>query len=278
MAKKRKIKPFRILLLISILILGIEFISNLMERLFYHEPEPIVIKTPEPNVDPVYKHDYDFSKFYKDGYLRYDDEQYTSDVGIDVSHYQKDIDWTKVKESGVSFVIIQAGYRGYESGILHENERYRSYIQGALDAGLEVGVYFFSQAIDREEAMEEARFVLKLVKDYEIHCGIAFDMEYVGDYDRIHHLTKEEITQITHSFSETIREAGYTPIIYGSASWLENQLYMEYFQDDCEFWVASFQEEKEPYEYIYSIWQYTEKGIVPGIDHPVDLNIRIKKK
>ena len=278
MAKRRKIKPFRVLLLLTILLIGIQIIWNVIDGLFYPEPEPIVIETHEPDIDPVRKHDYDFSNYYKDTFLHYEDENYTSDIGIDVSHYQNDIDWVTVKNAGVSFAIIQAGHRGYETGLLHENERYRSYIQEAKAAGLEVGVYFFSQANTREEAIEEARFVLKLVKDYPIDCGIAFDMEYVNEYDRIHHLTTEEITQITYAFAETIKGAGYTPIIYGSASWLEHQLYMEYLQDDCEFWVASFQEEYEPYEYVYSIWQYSEKGEVPGINHPVDLNIRMKRK
>ena len=278
MTKKRRIKPERIIILILIVVLSfsvIGWIINLLTKKHYPE---ITVVTPEPYVDPVYKHEYDFSKFYFDHYLYYEDDTYTSDVGIDVSYHQADINWQQVKDAGIDFVMIRAGYRGYESGIIHEDERVYSYLKGASEVGLEIGLYFFSQARTVEEAIKEAEYVLHLAKNYTIGAGIAYDMEYVTNHDRIKDLTIEEITANTMAFTNVIREAGYTPIVYDSADWLMNNLYMENLQDNTEFWVASFTTEKEPYPYIYSMWQYSDVGSVPGIYLPVDLNIRIKKK
>ena len=251
---------------------------GVIDSLFYRPtPEPVVSEEPV-YVDPVYTHDYSFDTYEViDQYLRYRSDTYTSQTGLDLSSHQGDINWQKVKDTGIDFVVIRVGYRGYETGLINEDQRFREYIQAAENYGFNVGVYFFSQAVNTEEAAEEAEYVLSMIKDYRISMPIAYDMEQASDHDRIKDLTKEERTQAALAFAKTIKEAGYTPIVYGSSSWLENEISMEDIQDTCGFWVASYTKKKLPMMHQYEIWQYSNKGRVPGISVDVDLNIYMKK-
>lgn len=277
--KQRRIRIDRIIFLALLLFLFTWLLGIFIKVIIKPQLEPeIVVVTPEPYVDPVRKHNYDFGKFENAPYLTYEDDTYTSDLGIDVSVHQDYIDWYAVKESGVSFAIIRAGYRGYESGLLNEDEDLRYNLEGSIQAGIETGVYFFSQAISQEEAREEARYTVELIRPYMHQGMIAFDMEYATDHDRIKDLTKEEITAITKAFVLEVKRLGYKPVVYGSASWLMDNLYMDNLQDDCIFWVASFHTEREPFPYEYSIWQYSNTGTINGIPTTVDLNIRLKRK
>jgi GH25 family lysozyme M1 (1,4-beta-N-acetylmuramidase) len=207
-------------------------------------------------------------KFYTD-----EDGEITSKIGVDVSKYQEEIDWEEVKESGIEFAIIRLGFRGYgESGKLVEDEYFKSNIEGALDAGLEVGVYFFSQAISKEEALEEAEFVLGKIKDYEITCPVVFDTEEIkNDEARTDNLTNEEFTSNCIAFCDIIEEAGYKPMIYANMKWMAYTLELEKLTK-YEKWYADYEAfPQNPYE--ISMWQYTETGSVAGIEGNVDLNI-----
>ena len=134
--------------------------------------------------------------------------------GIDVSAYQGNVDWKKVKESGIEFVIVRLGYRGYGTGKLVEDSNAHKNIQGALAAGLDVGVYFFSQAITVEEAAEEAQFVLERIGYYDITMPVVFDWEYVNDEARTANMDRRTLTDCYLEFSRIVEEAGYTPMAY----------------------------------------------------------------
>lgn len=226
---------------------------------------------------------YDFSKLHTDeqtGFKTYEDEEngVTSRIGIDVSEFQgEDIDWKQVRESGIEFVIIRLGYRAYgETGELVLDDMFDRNMQGALDAGLDVGVYFFSQAITPGEAVEEAEFVLEHVRGYEIDGPIVYDTEEIkGDTARTDNNTRQEFTNYCKVFCDTIEQAGYDPMIYANMKWMAFTLDMEQLAD-YDFWYADYHDVPQcPYE--YEIWQYSETGAVPGINANVDLNVWFQK-
>ena len=234
-------------------------------------------------LENVPRNTYDFSKLHTDeqtGFKTYEDEEngVTSRIGIDVSEFQgEDIDWKQVRESGIEFVIIRLGYRAYgETGELVLDDMFDRNMQGALDAGLDVGVYFFSQAITPGEAVEEAEFVLEHVRGYETDGPIVYDTEEIkGDTARTDNNTRQEFTNYCKVFCDTIEQAGYDPMIYANMKWMAFTLDMEQLAD-YDFWYADYHDVPQcPYE--YEIWQYSETGAVPGINATVDLNVWFQK-
>ena len=205
-------------------------------------------------------------KYYHEG------DAVTSAVGIDVSYYQGKIDWEKVKAAGVEFVIIRLGYRGYESGEIFLDKEFENYIQGASDAGLDVGVYFFSQAINVSEAIEEAEFVKENIKEYELTYPVVFDWEIIGEETaRTNEVSPETLTECAVAFCDNIKAAGYTPMVYSN----KRQAYLKFdlrMLAGYDFWLADFNDETDFY-YDYNIWQYSYTGIIDGIENQVDLNI-----
>ena len=192
--------------------------------------------------------------------------------GVDVSKYQGDIDWNQVKAAGYEFAIIRVGYRGYGSGALVEDSHFRQNIQGATAAGLQVGLYFYSQAINEEEAVEEASMVLRLCSGYRLDYPIYFDTEKVaGDTGRADSLSRAERTACAVAFCETIRNAGYTAGVYSYASWFYNQLNMSNF-GNYQIWIAQYRDVLD-FSGRYNMWQYASDGCVPGISKLCDLNI-----
>lgn len=211
----------------------------------------------------------------KDGFKYYTDADgnVTSKIGIDVSKYQGEVDWEKVKKSGIEFVIIRLGFRGYgEKGQLVEDEMFRANMEGALEAGLEVGVYFFSQALDEKETLEEAQFVLDAIEAYEITGPVVFDTEEIKDAEaRTDDLKKEQFTQNCITFCDAVCDAGYDTMIYANMKWMAFTLDITKLTA-YEKWYADYEAHPQcPYE--FSMWQYTEKGKVPGIEGNVDLNV-----
>ncbi|MCI2046359.1 MAG: glycoside hydrolase family 25 protein [Faecalibacterium sp.] len=191
--------------------------------------------------------------------------------GIDVSKYQGTIDWNAVKASGISFVIIRCGYRGYESGAIVEDARFRANIQGARAAGLRVGVYFFSQAINEQEAVEEASACLNLVSGYGLNYPIFFDSEYSTSArtGRADGLSKGDRTAAAVAFCETVRNSGYSAGVYASKNWYANQLNYATVSQYC-VWNARYGSAPG---LSCNMWQYTSQGTVSGISGRVDLNI-----
>lgn len=193
-------------------------------------------------------------------------------IGIDVSKYQTGINWTKVKNAGINFVMVRCGYRGYGSGVLVEDPMYASHISGAKAAGLRVGVYFFSQAVNEAEAVEEASMAVALAKKYGINMPIAIDSEYAaGGRGRADGLSKSARTTITKAFCNTVQSAGYTPMVYASKSWFADHLNASALSG-YRIWVAHYSD-KCGYKGNYHIWQNTDKGKVDGVPGYVDMNI-----
>ncbi|MBR3397884.1 MAG: glycoside hydrolase family 25 protein [Lachnospiraceae bacterium] len=224
------------------------------------------------------KNPYKVSAFHHDGdLLGYEDPEYEYQLGIDVSVFQGEIDWKKVKEQGISFAIIRAGYRGYgESGSLNEDELFRKNIAGAKEAGLLVGAYFFSQAVSREEAEEEAEYVLSMLDGIELDLPLVFDEEIIKNDDaRTDAVLLSQYTENALAFFEKIKAAGYEPMLYTNL--ISECLVYDLEQlEGIPVWFAGYDSfPLTPYEFEY--WQYTESGKLEGIEAPVDLNIRIRK-
>lgn len=193
-------------------------------------------------------------------------------TGIDVSYHQGDIDWEAVRADGVDFAMLRVGYRGYETGKLNVDERFHEYAEGALDAGLDIGVYFYSQAVNAEEAKEEAEFVLEQIKDYEIMYPVAFDWEFAGDESaRTNDVSSETLNECAAVFCNRIARGGYIPMIYS----VKRMALMKFDLSRLagfDFWLAEYREEPEfPYE--FSMWQYASDGRVNGIEGEVDMNM-----
>ncbi|MCL2052120.1 MAG: glycoside hydrolase family 25 protein [Lachnospiraceae bacterium] len=229
-----------------------------------------------PINDELKKHDYIPEQFVldDDGILAYQDEDgnIISQKGIDVSRYQLEIDWEKVAADGVDFAIIRVGFRGSSEGALMLDQYYEANIEGALANGIETGVYFFTQALNEEEAIEEAEFVLEHIAGYDLKYPVVIDIEAISTTNpRTQFMTKEEWTDVAIAFCERIKEAGYTPMIYGNLRSFFLMLEMERLEE-YEKWFAFF---RTPiyFPYEHRIWQYTERGRVDGIEGDVDLNV-----
>lgn len=197
---------------------------------------------------------------------------FSANLGIDVSRWNEDINWDKVKEAGIEYAIIRAGYRGSVTGTLVEDKYFRKNIEGAIKAGIPVGLYFFTQATTEVEAVEEASMVLALCKEYDITYPVFIDTEKAGENGRANELDKKKRTAICQAFCETIRNGGYKAGIYASKNWFENKLDMNILSDDTYIWLAQYGDEVT-YDGKYHMWQYTSSGRVLGIEGRVDLNL-----
>ena len=191
-------------------------------------------------------------------------------LGIDVSKWNGTIDWNAVKSSGISFVIIRCGYRGSSTGVLVQDPKFESYIKGASKAGLKVGLYFFSQAINEKEAVEEASMAIALAKDYKISYPIFIDTEWTSG-GRANSLDKSTRTAVCKAFCETIKSAGYTPGVYACKSWYQDSLNVSSL-NGYKIWLAQYASQPT-YSSRYDMWQYSDKGKVNGISTNVDMNI-----
>ncbi len=192
-------------------------------------------------------------------------------LGIDVSKWQKDIDWELVAAEGVDFAIIRCGYRGSSSGYLVEDPYFARNIKGATEAGIKVGVYFFTQAVTPVEAVEEASMVISLLGDYALDYPIFIDTEGAGGDGRADRLDVETRTAVCETFCKTIENAGYEAGVYASRSWYYTMLNTEKINDYI-IWLAEYRQ-TPLYDDHYEMWQYTSKGSVAGIEGNVDLNV-----
>ena len=244
-----------------------------------------IIKVGERKKD-VPENKIDFSKIVTDdkGFKYYDLSNPTKQSwkGIDVSKHQGDIDWAAVANMGVDFAIIRLGYRGYSEGAFVKDEYFDHNVQQALDQGIGVGVYFVTQAISVEEAKEEAQYVLDSISGYNITWPIALDVEETSSPDaRTSRLTVEKRSEQIAAFCKEIEDAGYSPIVYSNTKWFVTKIDMSVIKD-YDIWYSYYPSEKNynydcgylPYE--YTIWQYSCRGRVNGIDGDVDLNISFK--
>ena len=213
------------------------------------------------------------SKGYK---YYYEDSELLSYAGIDVSGYNGEIDWNKVKESGIDFVMFRIGGRGYGSeGVLYDEPRLLGNIRAAKKAGLDVGGYFFSQAITPQEAAEEAEYAVSLLKGEKLEYPLAFDWEIIdSDVARTDGISPQTLTDCARAFCDTVKEEGYIPCLYTGTS-LAYYKYDLAQLSDIDIWYAQYDDLPDMY-YNFTIWQYSCTGKVEGIEGEVDLNICFK--
>ncbi len=217
---------------------------------------------------------YDYTKLQMraDKMAYYEDGRSVSYLGADLSKYNGDVDFHALKESGIEFVMLRLGARGYGSGQIMLDEKFDEYMNKASEAGLEIGVYFFSQAITAEEAVEESNFIIQTLTGRNITYPVAFDMEYVqNDKARVEILSKEEKTAVARAFLENIKAAGYKPMIYGTKEWLIKEINLTKLTE-YDIWLSQ-QKDIPDYPYKFQMWEYTTEGEIAGVDGDVDLNI-----
>lgn len=227
------------------------------------EPENPTIP---PERNPYDRYDFQYNRH---NYLLL--QNVTSYAGVDVSAYQGDIDWQKVKASGIDFAIIRLGYRGYESGKLVEDKYARENLKNAKAAGLRVGAYFFSQALNTKEVDGEIAFMLDILGDTVLDMPIVLDWEIPASTARTANMDGQTLTQIQQHFCATMESKGYQPMIYFNWHQSEN-LYTLSELEDYPFWLALYQD-RMTYPWRVEMWQWTSSGKVPGINADVDINV-----
>lgn len=237
----------------------------------YQNPYQVEIN---PNVE---KHDYKDEAFVHNGdRLSYEgDSNYTYRLGVDVSEHQGYVDWQALKDSGFEFAFIRLGYRGYgqEGRICLDREFHRN-IQNAQAAGFDVGVYFFAQAVNEEEALEEANFVLQNLEGYTLQLPVVYDPESILDDEaRTDNVSGEQFTKNTEVFCSAVADAGYDPMIYANMLWEAFELDLEELSE-YPLWYADYEPAPQT-PYHFRFWQYTNQGQVPGITGNTDLNIEM---
>ena len=214
---------------------------------------------------------YDASKFYQqDGLIRYSGD-IPAHVGVDVSSHQQDIDWQAVAAAGVEFAMIRVGYRGYTEGEIQPDAYFEQNIRLAQEAGLDVGVYFFSQAINADEALEEAQFVLDALEGHSLQYPVIFDWEDIEAEARTDGMDSIILSGCAYAFCNAIEQAGYRAGIYFN----QRQGYQEFDLlklQDYIFWLAEYNP-TPTFSYDFQIWQYANDGRIDGISTDVDLNL-----
>lgn len=258
--KKKKHFGFWIWLILLILLLGV-VVCLFLEKVMHVELGNFIHFAPMSHLDS--------SQFTKtDGRVSYPGAV----AGIDVSEHQQQIDWEAVKDDGITFAIIRVGYRGSSVGGLFTDEYFLENLSGAHDAGLEVGVYFYSQANCEAEAVEEARYVLSLLGGAKLECPVFYDWEEGTPRSaRLNGVTMSDVSTFASAFCKTIEAGGYEAGVYF------NQKYgygmKLYDLQDYDFWLAEF-DDTVSFRFAAQYWQYTYQGTVDGIETDVDFDLR----
>ena len=211
------------------------------------------------------------------GLLTYDDGTLVSENGIDVSEHQGDIDWRKVADAGISFAFLRIGYRGYTEGGLYPDTRFETNYYTARANDIQVGVYFYSQAVTVSEALSEAEFVLELLDDRKLDLPVVFDWEFAdADEARTDSISGTLLTSITAAFCSRIEHNGYSAAVYFN----KDTGYVHYDLEELSaypFWIADYNAMPLFY-YAHEYWQYTDAGEIDGISEPVDMDLRFIRK
>lgn len=205
----------------------------------------------------------------------YEEGNLVSQTAVDVSDLQGKIDWERVSEDGIDFAMIRLGRRGYTEGNIYLDNYYYENVSGVQSEGMPFGVYFFSQAITEDEAIEEANFVIKHLSGSGISYPVVFDHEPVESADgRANNLSKNELTHITKAFCQKIEDAGYTPMIYGNAFDME-RLNLNDLKG-IDVWYAEYESSQPTGQFDFAMWQYSSTANVSGINTQADLSILFK--
>lgn len=208
----------------------------------------------------------DFSQIVKD--YKNDDTQ----IGIDVSKWQGDIDFSKLKASGVEFVIIRVGSSNGLNGENFVDSKFIQNVKNANAVGIPVGIYFYSYASTIDRAISDAKWIVEQIKDYKVDLPIAFDWENWGSFNKFD-VSFFGLTNIAKGFMDTIKDAGYDAMLYSSKTYLENI----WLPTSYPIWLAHYTKNTN-YTGDYSFWQMCSNGRVDGISGDVDINIRYIEK
>ena len=194
---------------------------------------------------------------------------------IDVSTYNGDIDWNAVKAAGVDYAIIRVGYRGYGTARLVQDRRFEQNMRGAINAGIRVGAYIVTQAVNTEEAVEEASFIVEKCRGYNVTLPLAIDVEWAGNsYEegRANSISASTRTDVINAFARTVMNSGYTAMAYANKDWFENKIYSGNLFSSCKIWLGQYRNTEYTYGGRVNMWQYTSKGRVDGINGDVDIS------
>ena len=232
------------------------------------EPEETAVPTIPPEENPYGRLDFQYNQ---NNYLLC--QRQDSFPGVDVSAFQGQIDWQKVADSGIEFAIVRLGYRGYgKAGKMVEDEYARQNLEGAREAGLAVGAYFFSQALSIDEVDEEIEFLLNILGDFQLDMPLILDWEQVGvEGARTANMDARTLTNMQVHFCQTMSAKGYQPMVYFNWYQSSKLLYLSELEA-YPFWLALYQD-RMTYPYRVEMWQYTDQGKVPGIQGNVDINV-----
>ena len=251
---------------------SLEFLQLVLpDYLVYSHKGEYVFEPLDPDLP---RHGYDWGALvYEHGRTAYRDESWPDVLtGVDVSYFQKEIDWSAVAADGIEFAIVRLGYRGYSEGALFEDENAAANLDGAAAAGLLTGAYFFSQAVSVEEAEAEAELALQILDGRKLDLPVAFDMEEIyNESARTDDLTRDEATAIAQAFCRRIEKGGYKAMIYGNTAWLAARIDRSALKD-VPVWLAQYNY-RPTYPYDFALWQYTSGGQVDGVEGEVDLNL-----
>jgi len=234
-----------------------------------HKKEPVVLGSGLVLEDTYWEEN-------DQGYPEYKAEGFQSQYGIDISEWVEEVDFRKVKESGIDFVILRVGYRGYETGKFVLDEGLANYLKQASAAKLKIGVYFVSQAVSEEEAVEEVQFIADHVKGYDLEMPVYIDLEAVPEAARTDGITRTEYTKIVQAFLNAAKENGYQGGIYANEAWYQERLDLSKL-DGYDLWLAKYTETPGQ-SLAVDMWQFTNEALVPGCDMWVDLNVRVSRK
>ena len=291
---KRRIRPEMTLVLIAMVCAAVLIAMLVLCIPFYHadeDPEKLIHgshaqmeareklepleivpeETQEPTIpperNPYNKRDFQYNR---NNYLYCTKQE--SYPGIDVSAFQGEINWPKVRDSGIRFAMIRLGYRGYgAAGTLVEDEYAQRNLREAYNAGLAIGAYFFSQATSIEEVDEEIEFLLGILGDWKLDMPIVLDWEYISDTARTAHVDGRTLTDCLLHFCQVMKDKGYQPMIYFNWHQSTNMLKLHELEE-YPFWLALYQD-RMTYPYRVEMWQWTCTGRVPGIAGDVDINL-----
>lgn len=222
------------------------------------------------------KNTYDFTNLSESAnLLKYTDGgRKISKVGVNISKHSGAVNFKSIKSAGIDYVMLRLGARGYSTGQISLDDNFVENIEAAIEAGLDIGIYFYSQAISQEEATQEANFVIQNVEPYKAHINypIAFDMEIVNnDRARIDGLSRDDKTTIATTFLSGVQAAGYIPMIYGNKEWLIKNIDLTKVQD-YDVWLSDDADIPD-YPYLFTMWQYTNTGVLNGVTGDASLNI-----
>ena len=186
---------------------------------------------------------------------------------IDVSNWEKNIDWKKVKASGIEYAFLRLGTHKYNTNDLYIDATFEKYYKEATKYGIKLGVYFYTYAKDKDEIVRHANYVISKLKGKNVPLGVALDWE-CWDLFNDYHITSKDLNDMANAFLKVIKDNGYKPVIYSSKNYLENV----WVVDDAYIWMAHYTN-KSNYAGKRYIWQFSPYGIIPGIKEDVDVNV-----